>query len=613
MFWNNRYPYTDFSQLNIDWLVRKIAQLENMDNVREVVTYYATSPTPDVPQDPSDWSDEIPTVTPGEYYFAKIQITFTSGNTEESIIINRVGIDGEGAVQEVAGVAPDGDGDIPVAQLKTALDIDDLETDVSDLQDAVSALQERGSAGGYGFKSWGGFKRDGRFTWMQSMCWDPGTSRYYLTDGITGTDNCKLYVFSSSFAYVTEYTITGGGHGNDVTIGHDGFMYLAPMVAQNIVKVNQSNGSATVIDLPFVNDLRYVTNISYDDVYEKYYIVEQAHDGVKHVYVTDDLFTVLSEFDIDISSSSMLYLPPEANYATQGSCCVDGLFLFSASNVAASWRDGAPASLVAYDAEGNIISSAVYSFPYVYTEAEAVFVRGSGRDREIVIAGITGDDVYFISLYPSTVMYKGLTYYKANTVDLPPMLLYVDETQIMCGDGSISYPINDLDLALMISRYYPMAQIMMQADTVRTKAIRLAGLNARIEGQNHSVGREITLENSYFRAANAAFMLLYALNSKVNAENCTFDSTGGTQAQPVISSAGSTFTLYNCVFNNNANCVRASNGGEIKISGTLTGSSNTAFFNNATCGVVHSTVAQADLPATSEGVITNSFVNYYGA
>lgn len=600
MFWNNRYPYTDFSQLNIDWLARKIAQLENMDNVREIKTYYASGATPDIPTDPSDWSETVPTVTPGEYMFVKIVITFTSGNTEESYLINRIGVDGAGAVQSVAGVAPDGAGDVPVSDLADAIE---PYLDIPELPEQLRT--------GFGFKSWGGFKFDGRFTWLQSLIWDDNTRRYYLTNEISDTNNCTLYVFDPGFTYVTEYTIIGGGHGNDSTIGHDGYLYIAPMVAQNIVRVNQSNGTTEIIDVPCVNDLRYITNISYDNKNDRYYIWEQYSAGYKRCYIVDTSFNEISHFDIDVSIFGAISLPDSDRFTSQGSVCIDGIFYIVASSVNAIYRDGAPARLVGYDDQGNLVSCAQYPFPYVYTEAETIFTRGTGWDKEIVIAGATGGDVYFITLYPSQHMYKGLTYYKANTVDDPPKQLYVDETALVCGSGASDDPINNLDLALMISRYYPMCQIVLQDDTVRTKAIRLANLNCMITSSGGvTINRSLTVENSSVRLYQiGSENWFYALNSDVQIDTCDFGVSAGTSTIGITAAANSKVTITDSTFTNCPVCVRCSHGSEVMIDGSCTGSGNTDFWSGVG-GIMFSNVAQASLPATNEGTLTGCFVSY---
>lgn len=564
-----------------------------MNNVKEIKTYYAVSESSDIPTDPSAWSETMPEPVQGEYMFTKIEITFTDNSQEVSYIVNRIGLDGEGAVQTVAGISPDTSGNIPAETLKTALDVGQGKT-------------------GFGFKRWGGFQSQDIFSWIQSMTWDEQTNRYYLGNLVSGTDNGILYVFDSSFGYVTEYTIVGGKHMNDLTVGHDGYLYVAPMNAQNIIRINQTNGSYTAIDVECINDLRYVSNISYDADNNRYFLIEQANAGYKRCYITDTDFNMISYFDIDISTNGDLYVAPSADYATQGSCAIDGNIYLLASNTNASWRDGAPASLVGYDDAGNAISAARYPFPYIYTEAEAVFVRGTGYDREIVIAGRTGKDVYFIILYPENHMYKGLTYYKANTVDDPPKQFYVDETAIECGDGSSSFPINDLDLALMITRYYPFAQVILQHDVIRTKAIRLANVNARIYGNTEgwSIDRQMTFENSSIRMHNVeSNNLIQLLNSTAEFEDCIFATNAGNSTIALTVTANSKATVKNCEFQANTHCIRVSYGAIVMIVGTCTGSGNTNFWYSEE-GVMFSTVAAASLPATNEGTKTKCFVYY---
>ena len=288
----NKYPYTDFSQLNIDWLVRKIAQLENMDNVKEIKTYYATELTPDIPTDPAEWSEDLPTVAPGEYMFVKIVITFTSGNTEESYLINRIGVDGAGAVQSVAGVAPDGAGDVPDSDLIQALGIDTLDSDVQQMQeDYQKVVHARPMVIGDDY-----ITRlkvadiDPLYTSPQGCCYDSNRDRlvgaFFDADNPLGTSTQLVAFDGTTLQLSLKGPGIAAGHPDDLTFNPDqDYIYIAPYagngIQSKIIKVNP--GTLAKIEEISVNVL-YPSNICWDKDREIFYIGDAVTDGKMYRY-----------------------------------------------------------------------------------------------------------------------------------------------------------------------------------------------------------------------------------------------------------------------------------------------------------------------------------------
>lgn len=80
------------------------------------------------------WSASIPVVAQGKYLWKRTTRKFNSGEPEVSYDVNRMGIDGSGAVSTVAGVSPDATGNVTL----TAADVGALAVSGGDMAGAIN-------------------------------------------------------------------------------------------------------------------------------------------------------------------------------------------------------------------------------------------------------------------------------------------------------------------------------------------------------------------------------------------------------------------------------------------------------------------------------------------
>lgn len=119
------------------------------------VTYMESTSGTIVPS--GSWSENVPSVTPGNFLWTRTQLTFNDDSTVTIYSVSRYGIDGTGAVSSVNGQSPDGNGnvaltasDVPTsdnlsiqAHITAAEDdIDDLQSDMTTAQDDITALDD---------------------------------------------------------------------------------------------------------------------------------------------------------------------------------------------------------------------------------------------------------------------------------------------------------------------------------------------------------------------------------------------------------------------------------------------------------------------------------------
>lgn len=117
------------------------------------VTYMESTSGTIVPS--GSWSENVPSVTPGNFLWTRTQLNFNDGSTVTIYSVSRYGIDGTGAVSSVNGQSPDINGNVALtannvptadnlsiqAHITAAeTDIDDLQSDMTTAQGQITAL-----------------------------------------------------------------------------------------------------------------------------------------------------------------------------------------------------------------------------------------------------------------------------------------------------------------------------------------------------------------------------------------------------------------------------------------------------------------------------------------
>lgn len=170
----NRYPYTDFQQLNLDWILQELKELtdewaqfegqyEGITANAQTVPYgagasvavtggsgspfnfdfnipagkdlkltssvikYGTSN--DINTQPGTWYDNPPAVAQGDYLWTKVTLNFNDGTQSIFYTASRNGLDGLGSVITVNGISPDGSGNVavPVPQPSNSIPLMDTQ------------------------------------------------------------------------------------------------------------------------------------------------------------------------------------------------------------------------------------------------------------------------------------------------------------------------------------------------------------------------------------------------------------------------------------------------------------------------------------------------------
>ena len=153
----NRYPYTNFQEMNLDWILQQMKDLtdewavfenqyqgitaeastvpygmgasvtvtggdgtpfnfdfsipagKDLKLVSTLVRYGTSADTSTVP---ATWYDQIPTVAQGDYLWTRVTLTFNDGTQSSFYSVARNGLDGLGSVVTVNNVSPDGNGNV---------------------------------------------------------------------------------------------------------------------------------------------------------------------------------------------------------------------------------------------------------------------------------------------------------------------------------------------------------------------------------------------------------------------------------------------------------------------------------------------------------------------
>ena len=155
----NKYPYTSFQELNLDWILQELKDLvdewavfenqyQGITATAQTVPYgsganvtvtggsgtpfnfdfnipagkdlklassiikYGTSA--DINTPPGTWYDSIPAVAQGDYLWTRVTLNFTDGTQSTFYTASRNGLDGLGSVVTVNNISPDGNGNVSI-------------------------------------------------------------------------------------------------------------------------------------------------------------------------------------------------------------------------------------------------------------------------------------------------------------------------------------------------------------------------------------------------------------------------------------------------------------------------------------------------------------------
>ena len=153
----NRYPYTNFQEMNLDWILQQLKDLTdewvafenqyqgitanaqtvpygvgasvtvsggsgtpfNFDfnipagkdlKLASTIIKYGTSPDTTTP--PGTWYDSMPVVAQGDYLWTRVTLNFNDGTQSTFYTAARNGLDGLGSVVTVNNISPDGNGNV---------------------------------------------------------------------------------------------------------------------------------------------------------------------------------------------------------------------------------------------------------------------------------------------------------------------------------------------------------------------------------------------------------------------------------------------------------------------------------------------------------------------
>ena len=297
--------------------------------------------------------------------------------------------------------------------------------------------------------------------------------------------------------------------------------------------------------------------------------------------------------------------------------------------------------------EPQITSVGEYDFLLGDTEAKSLFFRGQGWNKELIIAGAestglpdgtaTFTDVSFIKLYPKEFSEKRNSYALQNLnayagYDTTPSAgiylqnIYCDESSKECGNGlSSDEPINDLQKAINVCRFFNGPRLRLLNNTTRSKSYAIRDFSGNIQGWDLSTGQSTkrSINNVSIVSSSRAYVnqitfgaLVAMTNSSVTSYSCSFDhsllpsSIASSHLFGLSVESGSFCTVAGTnTFGGCNPCIRVTDA-TLKIGGTLSaisGTTNTNMFA-ATRGVILSNASS--FPATNQGTFTNSFTSF---